>query len=235
MISVVARRALSLERLALVVLGSQFMKIDEPIEELNLAQCRVQWQQNRLDVEAGRPLTFMLTPAQIAAVKASIKEESNSTDVSSVDASSKDEAPRGLLPLSARAMDRRLRISVSPGRSVRPLTVFVKESDGTAWRVVTVTVDGIDRWYGDPPYPICRGNRWIDLEVECPHDHPPTEERPIELRGCVLCEASTLPVSTDYTERDRQWSEAWGRGGHESFSRVDAEWHARLARTRASS
>ena len=52
------------------------MKIAEPIEGLDLEQCRTQWQQNRLDIEAGRPLTFMLTSAQIAAAKTSIKEES---------------------------------------------------------------------------------------------------------------------------------------------------------------
>ena len=124
-----------------------------------------------------------------------------------------DEAPIGpaspareIIPLSARATSARLRISTSPTRSVRPIAVHVKEPDGTSWRVITVTVAGSDRWYGDPPYPACPGNRWIDLEVECPHDHPPTETAPIELRGVVLCEPSDLPVSAADTERDRQWA-----------------------------
>jgi hypothetical protein len=100
----------------------------------------------------------------------------------------------------------KLRISTSPTRSVRPTSVHVKEPDGTAWRVLTITVDGVVRRYGDPPYPACRGNCWIDLEVECPHDHPPTEAKPTELRGGILCEASDLPVSAGDTERDRQWT-----------------------------
>jgi hypothetical protein len=81
----------------------------------------------------------------------------------------------------------------------------VQEPDGTAWRVLTTTVDGV-RWNGEPPYPVCRGNCWIDLEVECPHDHPPTEAKPTELRGFIQCEASDLPVSAGDAERDRQWA-----------------------------
>ncbi len=113
---------------------------------------------------------------------------------------------RHFLPLSAHATAANLRISVSPVRSVRPISLHVAEPDGTAWRVLTIVVDGVVRRYGDPPYPACRGNCWIDLEVECPHDHPPTEAEPIELRGVVLCEASDLPVSAGDTERDRQWA-----------------------------
>jgi hypothetical protein len=113
---------------------------------------------------------------------------------------------REIIPLSAHATGTKLRISTSPTRSVRPIAVHVKEPDGTAWRVIMVTVDGIARWYGDPPYPVCRGNCWIDLEVECPHDHPPTEATPTALQGVVLCEASDLPVSAGDTERDRQWA-----------------------------
>ena len=112
---------------------------------------------------------------------------------------------RVAIPLSARATAARLRISVSPARSVRPIAMVVKERDGTAWRVITVTVAGSARWYGDPPYPACPGNRWIDLEVECPHDHPPTEAAPIELCGVVACEVSALPVCATDTEQDRQW------------------------------
>lgn len=103
---------------------------------------------------------------------------------------------REIIPLSAHATGARLRISVSPTRSTRPMSVHVKEPDGTAWRVITVTVDGIARWYGDPPYPACRGNCWIDLEVDCPHDHPPTETNPTELRGVIMCEASMQTASS---------------------------------------
>lgn len=111
---------------------------------------------------------------------------------------------RAFIPLAARAPCARLRISTSPTRSVRPISTHVKEPDGTAWRVIAVIIDGIE--YGDPPYPICRGNCWIDLDVECPHDHPPTEAKPTVLRGVVLCETSDLPVSAGDTERDRQWA-----------------------------
>ncbi len=110
-----------------------------------------------------------------------------------------------VVPLSARATAARLRISASPTRSVRPIAVVVKEGGETPWRVITVAVEGNARWYGDPPYPACPGNRWIDVEVECPHDRPPTEAAPIELRGVVVCEASDLPVCSADTERDRQW------------------------------
>lgn len=110
-----------------------------------------------------------------------------------------------ILPLSARATEARLRISVSPERSVRPRVLSVKEPDGTAWHVITVTVNGLSRWYGDPPYPACPGNAWIDLEVECPHDHPPTKANPIELHGAILCAPSDLPVRPANTERDRRW------------------------------
>lgn len=113
---------------------------------------------------------------------------------------------REIVPLSAHATSANLRISVSPVSSVRPISVHVKEPDGTAWRVLTITVDGVVSGCGDPPYPDCRGNCWIDLEVECPHDRPPTEAKPTELRGVILCEASDLPVSAGDTERDRQWA-----------------------------
>ena len=114
---------------------------------------------------------------------------------------------REIIPLSAHATSAMLRISTSPTRSVCLIsTPYVKEPDGTAWRVLSMTVDGVGCRYDDPPYPACRGNCWIDFEVECPHDHPPTEARPTELRGVVLCEASDLPVSAGDTERDRQWA-----------------------------
>jgi hypothetical protein len=111
---------------------------------------------------------------------------------------------REVIPLSAHATSAKLLISVSPTRSVCPISVHVKEPDGTAWRVITVIVDGTV--CGDPPYPACRGHCWIDLEVECPHDHPPTEAKPTELRGVVLCEASDLPMGAGDSERDRQWA-----------------------------
>jgi hypothetical protein len=120
--------------------------------------------------------------------------------------SSEAQRARELIPLAARATSARLRISTSPTRSARPISVHVREPDGTAWRVVTVIIDGIEHGYGDQSFPVCRGNCWIDLEVECPHDHPPTEAKPTELRGAFLCEASDLPVSAGDTERDRQWA-----------------------------
>lgn len=113
---------------------------------------------------------------------------------------------REIIPLSAHATGTWLRISMSPTRSTRPISAHVREPDGTAWRVLTMTVDGVSRPYGDSSYPTCRGNCWIDLEVECPHDRPPTDASPVELRGVLLCEASDLPVSAGDTERDRQWS-----------------------------
>lgn len=121
---------------------------------------------------------------------------------------------REIIPLFAHGMTTKLRISTSPTCSVRPISAHVTEPDGAAWRELSMTVDGIERRYGDPPFPACRGNCWIDLEVECPHDHPPTEAKPIELRGIVLCEASDLPVTAGDTERDRQWAmnflKPWG-------------------------
>jgi len=126
-----------------------------------------------------------------------------------------DEIPNGssstptpsnlVIALAARATGAQLRISASPARSVRPTAIFVKEGGGAPWRVITVAVDGDARRCGDPPYPACPGNRWIDIEVECPHDRPPTEAAPIELRGAVMCEASDLPVCSADAERDRQW------------------------------
>jgi len=127
----------------------------------------------------------------------------NHTDEAPIDPAS---PAREIIPLSAHATGARLRISTSPTRSVRPISLHVKEPDGTAWRVITVTIEGVAHWYGDPPYPACRGNCWIDLEVECPHDHPPTEANPTELRGVIVCEASDLPVAAGDTERDRQWA-----------------------------
>jgi hypothetical protein len=133
------------------------------------------------------------------------------------------QAPHVILPLSAVATDRRLRISVSPARSARPIVMRVREPDGTAWRVLAVSVDGIERWYGDLRYPVCRGNCWIDLEVECPHDHPPTVAKPTELRGVVVCEESGMPVGAGDTERDRQWAADFRkpRGAHKAAS---GEW-----------
>jgi hypothetical protein len=46
--------------------------IESPARDVSLA---IRWRQNRLDMESGRPLTFVLTPAQIAAAKLSIKED----------------------------------------------------------------------------------------------------------------------------------------------------------------
>ncbi len=123
----------------------------------------------------------------------------------------RDETPIGpahnmIIPLFAVATSARMLISTSPTRSVRPISVHVRGPDGTAWRVISLTVLASTRWYGDPPYPACPGYRWIDLEVECPHDQPPTEANPTELRGVIVCEASDLPISSADTERDRQWA-----------------------------
>lgn len=132
---------------------------------------------------------------------------------------------REIIPLSARATGPRLRMSTSPTRSVCPIDVHVKESDGTAWRVIAVIVDGIARSYGELPYPTCQGNRWIDLEVECPHDHPPTEMMPADLRGVVLCEPSTLPVAAANTERDKQWATSFdSRKSHGARRLPNGEW-----------
>lgn len=115
---------------------------------------------------------------------------------------------RDVIPLTARATSARLRISASPAISMRPTAAIVKEPDGTAWRVITLTVaDEYVCEYGQPPYPECRGNSWIDLEVECPHDRPPSEEHPIELRGLIIgVLINGLPVSAGDAERDRRWS-----------------------------
>lgn len=112
-----------------------------------------------------------------------------------------------IIPLHARAVDVKMLFSVSPTRSVRPTAVHVKEPDGTAWRVITVTIDGVARPYGELPYLVCPGNRWIDLEVECPHDRPPTKATPVELHGVVVCEASDLPVAAADTARDQRWAD----------------------------
>src|SRR4029077_7881222 len=115
---------------------------------------------------------------------------------------------RGTILLSARATGPRLRISASPASSVQPTRIIVQESDRTAWSVITVTGDGVvhpcdgDR---QVQYPACPGNGWIDLEVECPHNQPPTEAKPVELRGAILCEPSDLPISRGDTERDHYW------------------------------
>ncbi len=44
----------------------------DPIDGLTLVECRTRWQQNRRDIDAGIPLTFALTPAQVAAAKSSL-------------------------------------------------------------------------------------------------------------------------------------------------------------------
>jgi len=131
---------------------------------------------------------------------------------------------REVIPLSARATGTRLQISVSPARSVRPIEVHVREMDGTAWRVTAVTVDGVVHRYGDPPYSPCPGNCWIDLDVECAHDHPPTDAAPIELCGVVLCEASDLPVSAGDTDRDRRWEADRKRKPQGSRRLSNGEW-----------
>jgi hypothetical protein len=113
---------------------------------------------------------------------------------------------REVIPLHAHADDARVLFSVSPSRSTCPTDVHVKESDGTPWRVITVTVDGVSRAFGELPYPVCPGNRWIDLEVVCPHDHPPTKGASVELRGVVVCTPSDLPVAAADSERDQRWA-----------------------------
>jgi hypothetical protein len=114
---------------------------------------------------------------------------------------------REVIPLHAHADDARVLFSVSPTRSTCPTDMHVREPDGTPWRVSTVTVDGVSRVFGELPYPVCPGNRWIDLEVVCPHDHPPTKGASVELRGVVVCEPSDLPVATADTERDQRWAD----------------------------
>lgn len=116
-----------------------------------------------------------------------------------------------ILPLSAHATSGRMRISVAPVSSTRPISVYVVGPDGTGWRVGTITIDGIARRYGTPPYLDCPGNCWIDLEVECPHDPSPTEANPTKLLGRIVCEASSLPPSTGDTERNRQWPQGTGK------------------------
>jgi hypothetical protein len=134
---------------------------------------------------------------------------------------------RSIIPLRAHVMSANLRISASPTRSVRPTSVHVRESYGTAaWHVLAITVDGVVCKDGDPSYPDCRGNCWIDLEVECPHDHPPTEANPIELCGAVICEDIDLPASAGNTERDCQWAMDY-RGHGSSMAAVmssSGEW-----------
>jgi hypothetical protein len=137
----------------------------------------------------------------------------------------KAQLKREIIPLRACAADVKMLISVSPTRSVRPTDVHVKEPDGTAWRVITVTIDGVAHPYGVLSYPICPGNRWIDLEVTCPHDRPPTEAAPVELHGVVVCEASDLPAAPPDTERDQRWADSF-RKPRGARALPSGEWEA---------
>ncbi len=44
----------------------------DTIDSLTRKECRMRWWQNRCDLDAGIPLTFALTPAQVAVAKASL-------------------------------------------------------------------------------------------------------------------------------------------------------------------
>jgi hypothetical protein len=44
----------------------------DTIDSLSRKECRMRWWQNRCDLDAGIPLTFALTPAQVAVAKSSL-------------------------------------------------------------------------------------------------------------------------------------------------------------------